>query len=55
MLAVANYDRLNIYDNNGEKVSSYKANLYSDLNKIIDIKWSDDGEYNIEHEANISH
>lgn len=54
MLAVANSDRLNIYDNNGEKLLSYKADLHSDFNKIFDIKWSDDGEYNIEHGKRIA-
>jgi len=47
MMAVTDCDRLNIYDNNGEKVSSYRANLFSEFNEITDVKWSEDGEYNI--------
>jgi len=51
MMAVTDWDRLNIYDNNGEKVSSYKANLFSEFNKITDVKWSEDGEYQYQFAA----
>lgn len=44
-IAVTDNDQLNIYDSNGELLSSYRVNLYSDLNKIIAVKWSGDGEY----------
>ncbi|XP_011696844.1 PREDICTED: protein cortex isoform X2 [Wasmannia auropunctata] len=43
MIAVTDYDRLNIYDNNSEKVSSYRANTDTDSVEITDIKWGDDG------------
>lgn len=44
MIAVSDYDRLSIYDSNGEKLSSYKVNFNFEFNKIIDVKWSNSGE-----------
>lgn len=46
MIAVADRDRLTIYDDNGE-MSLYTLNTNSDFNQITDIKWSNDGEYDI--------
>ncbi|XP_071568701.1 protein cortex [Temnothorax nylanderi] len=43
MFAVTDCNHLNIFDKNGEKLSSYKTNLYSNFNKIINVKWSSDG------------
>ncbi|TGZ54308.1 Protein cortex [Temnothorax longispinosus] len=39
MFAVTDCNHLNIFDKNGEKLSSYKTNF----NKIINVKWSSDG------------
>lgn len=49
MIAAANCDCVCIYDTNGEKVILYKVRTafnYDDI-MITDIKWSNDGEYNV--------
>jgi len=56
-LAVSNNDRLIVYDNDGEKVSSSvircKSVTYNN-NQITDIKWASDGECNIKKEWEIA-
>ncbi|KAL0128628.1 hypothetical protein PUN28_003779 [Cardiocondyla obscurior] len=42
-IAVAVYDYLNVYGINGEKLSSYKLHISVSHDKIIGIKWSNDG------------
>ncbi|KYN01302.1 Protein cortex [Cyphomyrmex costatus] len=46
MMAVSNNDCLNIYNNDGEKVTSIAiqcSSVISDVNQITDIKWASDG------------
>ncbi|XP_011867554.1 PREDICTED: cell division cycle 20.2, cofactor of APC complex-like isoform X2 [Vollenhovia emeryi] len=43
MIAMSDCDRLDIYDNNGENLSSYTANIRPSVNQIVNVKWSDDG------------
>lgn len=53
MIAAASYNCVGIYDTNGEEVLFFKVRMvlnYVDDCMITDIKWSNDGEYNVKRD-----